>query len=120
MTGITRAKGRTGSFDGTLGHRLATTLPVAEKRIDHETQVDRQQVIACRLRGSLNALILSLHVLEQHANEPQALEFSGHVAQAAKQINALTRRLYATDAGDDVVPASRARPPRLRLSGVTS
>ena len=87
------------------GHWVAATS-LAPACAGRDVELCRQQFIACRLRGSLNALTLSLHVLERHGAEPQALEFANHVAQAAKRISALAKRLYVPEATGAEAPAA--------------
>lgn len=70
-----------------------------------ESELSRRHAVATELRGALNALTLSLHVLERHGSDAQALEFTGYVASAARRIAALTKQLYEP-------PAHRVRPAR--------
>jgi len=73
---------------------VCATQPVGSSQA---IEVSRRRAIATELRGALNALTLSLHVLEHHESEAQALEFAGHVANAAKRIGRLTKGLYGDE-----------------------
>ena len=76
------------------GNHVAAVCATQPVGSSHAIEVGQRRAIATELRGALNALTLSLRVLEHHESDVQALEFAGHVAKAAKRIATLTKGLY--------------------------